>query len=268
MRAAISSFRRRGIMMRAAIGAPLRCGSLVGATLSGPRQQRAIVGAAISSSRRRREPRTIAVGGGGLGVGCRRGGHARARARPWFRAALWRSPVPRRLRTGRPRRRRTCWLGLMHTPVPAGTRLRVVRLGRPSATTANRGRRRRGIVRASISCSRRRRSLVRTTLSSRRRVQLGTMAVGAGALGIALHQTVSRRCCRAILLSPHPNQAAGRVVLRQAVGHQPLQQLPVFHRRVDVRQKVAQLLQPALAVPVDHRLQLPAVAPLSACALW
>ena len=129
------------------------------------------------------------------------------------------------------------------------------------AAAINCSRRRRGTVRASISCSRRRRSLVRTTFSARRRVQLATLAVGAGALRIALHHTVSRRCCRANLLSPHPGRAPGRVVLRQAVGHQPLQQLPVLHRRVDVRQQVAQLLQPALAVPVNYRLQLPAVSP-------
>ena len=77
-------------------------------------------------------------------------------------------------------------------PVAAGRRW-VVRLGRPSTTTANL-RRRRG---------------------------------------------------RAALRLPHPNRTPGRVVLRQAVGHQPLQQLAVLHRRVDVRQQVAQLLQPA-----------------------
>ena len=223
VRAAISSSRRRGTMVRAVISAPHRRGGLVRATLDGSRRQRAIVPAtsscsrrrgameraAISAPRRRREPRTIAVGGGGLGICCRRGCHALTRARPWFRVALWRSPVPRRLRVGRPRRCPKGSLGLVHAFARAGTRLRVVRLLRPSTT----------------------------------RVMFRRLG------------------CRAALWPPHPSRAPGRVVLRQAVGHQPLQQLPVLHRRVDVRQQVAQLLQPALALSVDHRLQLPAVSP-------
>ena len=112
---------------------------LVRATISCSRRRRGLVRATLSRFRRRWrrcEGRTIAVGGGGLGVRCHRGGHALAGALPWFRAALWRSPGPRRLRVGRPRRRCSGWLELVHTPVPAGTRLRAVRLGRPSAATA------------------------------------------------------------------------------------------------------------------------------------
>ena len=185
---------------------------------------------------RRCEGCTIAAGGGGLGVRCRSGGHALARPRPWFRVALWMSPGPRRLRVGRLRRRRSGWLGLMHTPVPAGTRLWVVRLGRPSTTTVNVRRR----------CCRAIRLAPHLNWPQAR---------------IIGYQSVGRRWRhRGALRSPRPNRAAGRVVLRQAVGHQALQQLPVLHRGVDVRQQVAQLLQPALAVPVDHRLQLPAVA--------
>ena len=166
---------RRGLV-RATINGRDRRGALVQAATSSSGRRRGVERAATSSPRCRRrrcELGAIAVGAGALGIRCHRGGHALARALPSFRAGLWRSPAPRRLRVGRPRRRRSGCIGLVHTPVRARTRLRVVRLLRPSATTVNLHRRG-GLVRVAIS-------------SSRRRCDLGAIAVGVGGLGIRCH---------------------------------------------------------------------------------
>ena len=176
VRATINGRDRRGALVQAAISSSGRRGGLVQAAISSSGRRRGVERAAISSPRcrwRRRELGAIAVRAGALGIRCHRGGHALARALPSFRAGLWRSPAPRRLRVGRPRRRRSGCIGLVHTPVRARTRLRVVRLLRPSATTVNLHRRG-GLVRVAIS-------------SSRRRCDLGAIAVGVGGLGIRCH---------------------------------------------------------------------------------
>ena len=66
-----------------------------------------------------------------------------------------------------------------------------------------------------------------------------------------------RRRCRGGRLPSCPSWPPCRVVLRHRVGHQPLQQLPVVHSRVDVREPVAELVQSAAAFAIDYCLELP-----------
>ena len=51
-----------------------------------------------------------------------------------------------------------------------------------------------------------------------------------------------------------------RVVAVEPLFHKPTHQLPQRHLRVDMRQQPLELFQPALALLIDHRLELPAAS--------
>ena len=173
---------------------------LVRATINGRDRRGALVQAATSSSGRRRGVERAATSSPGAGGAVRtrrnRGGCRRSRnplppwrPRPGPGSAVvqsWALEEPRAAATSRwpaaPAPQRLHWL--VHTPVRARTRLRVVRLLRPSATTVNLHRRG-GLVRVAIS-------------SSRRRCDLGAIAVGVGGLGIRCHdggRALAGLCC-------------------------------------------------------------------------
>ena len=62
-------------------------------------------------------------------------------------------------------------------------------------------------------------------------------------------------------LPPFPARGSARIVARHSLPHQPPHELPDRQVRIHVRQQLPQLLQSALALGVDHRLQLPASVP-------
>ena len=62
-------------------------------------------------------------------------------------------------------------------------------------------------------------------------------------------------------LPPLPARGSARVVAIHSLPHQPSHELPDREVGIHVRQQLPQLLQSALALGVDHRLQLPASVP-------
>ena len=79
--------------------------------------------------------------------------------------------------------------------------------------------------------------------------------------GIRRGRVLRRRSCAGNLRTPAacapPARRPRRVMAVHRFLHQPPQQLPRRHLRVDVGQQPLELLQPTLAIVIDHRLEFP-----------